>query len=501
MALMRLLVLLVSLTGIISFVRMIPRSVMIKSKKLLCQAAVDSSEVEASSSPSPVPLPSSNDGIDSNDTIINSNSIENNKTTMKKKKLSVRNEIQLRGSNANVYWRSVSMQDLRLHPLYIPLPPPNTINITSVESLSLFRQDSLEWSLLHKGRLTTSKAAACLGLYEATAAELLNVPRSLTSHHRVLSAFYELQDEPIDLNELKALSVESLRKTEQIPRNKSSQRIWRENTNNTNSSFPYSYHPDIRFVKTVRGISSASSARMSWGSAQEATSILAVINYFASTNTSVKIKEVGLLPLEQVSETAKDDDTYGLGIENSQRIKSWIEEEKSLPALGASPDGIIDFDDGHCEILECKNSSPFIQMNSYKQSSLTINQKSLFNKGLGSWFIPQLMLEILCAGPTCTGAVLIQLSAISGAQIYRVERNNDYIALMLEWLKTFYVTYVTQNKEPKEDFHINNESNESNEKYLEFLKATKRISDNCKVVCVIPQDSIQRSSLNTKYFL
>ena len=495
MALMRLLILLLSLTSIISFVRMIPRSVMIKSKKLLCQSAVDSSEVEASSSPSSVPIPSSNGDIDSNDTIVNSNTIENNKTTMKKKKLSVRNEIQLRGSNANVYWRSVSMQDLRLHPLYIPLPPSNTINITSVESLSLFRQDSLEWSLLHKGRLTTSKAAACLGLYESTAAKLLNVPRSLTSHHRVLSSFRELQDDPIDLNELKALSVESLRINEQTPRNKTSQRTWRANTNNnnTNNSFPFSYHPDIRFVKTVRGISSASSARMSWGTAQEATSILAVINYFASTNTSVKIKEVGLLPLEQVSETAKDDDTYGLGFENSQRIKAWV-EEGSLPLLGASPDGIIDFDDGHCEILECKNSSPFIQMNSYKQSSLTINQKSLF-KGLGSWFIPQLMLEILCAGPTCTGAVLIQLSAISGAQIYRVERNNDYIALMLEWLKTFYVTYVTQNKEPEEDFHINND------KYLEFLKATKRISDNCKVVCVIPQDSIQRSSLNTKYFL
>ena len=482
-----LLILVVSLTSI-----MIPRSVMMKSKKLLCQASSDmrTSEVEAPP-PSSSSLPSSNGGIDNNDTIINSNTIENNKTTMKKKKLSVRNEIQLRGSNANVYWRSVSMQDLRLHPLYIPLPPSNTINITSVESLSLFRQDSLEWSLLHKGRLTTSKAAACLGLYESTAAELLNVPRSLTSHHRVLSAFYELQDDPIDLNELKALSVESsLRINEQTPRNKSSQRTWRANTN---SSFPFSYHPDIRFVKTVRGISSASSARMHWGTAQEATSILAVINYFASTNTSVKIKEVGLLPLEQVSETAKDDDTYALGIENSQRIKAWV-EEGSLPLLGASPDGIIDFDDGHCEILECKNSSPFIQMNSYKQSSLTINQKSLF-KGLGSWFIPQLMLEILCAGPTCRGAVLVQLSAISGAQIYRVERNNDYIALMLEWLKTFYVTYVTQNKEPKEDFHI------SNEKYLEFLKATKRISDNCKVVSVIPQDLIQRSSLNTKYFL
>jgi len=465
---------------------------MIKSKKLLCQAAVDSSEVEASSSS----LPSSNSGIDNNDTTINSNTIENNKTAMKKKKkLSVRNEIQMRGSNANVYWRCISMEDLRLHPLYIPLPPSNTVNITSVESLSLFRQDSLEWSLLHRGRLTTSKAAACLGLYEPTAAELLNVPRSLTSHHRVLSAFYELQEDPIDLNELKALSLESLRINEQAPRNKSSQRTWRANNNNTNSSFPFSYHPDIRFVKTVRGISSASSARMHWGTAQEATSILAVINYFASTNTSVKIKEVGLLPLEQVSEAAKDDDTFGLGIENSQKIKEWI-QEGNLPNLGASPDGIIDFDDGHCEILECKNSSPFIQMNSYKQSSLTINQKSLFKfKGLGSWFIPQLMLEILCAGPTCTGALLIQLSATSGAQIYRVERDNEYITLMLEWLKIFYVTYVTQKKEPKEDFHI------SNEKYLEFLKATKKISDNCKVVSVIPQDSIQRSSLNTKYFI
>ena len=100
-----------------------------------------------------------NDNSNSN----SSNSININK---KKKKISIKNNIQQKGYNANVCWRSISMADLRQHPLYHPLPLPENVNITSSLSLSKFRQDSIQWMLLHKGRLTTSKAAICLGLYE-----------------------------------------------------------------------------------------------------------------------------------------------------------------------------------------------------------------------------------------------------------------------------------------------------------------------------------------------
>jgi hypothetical protein len=39
-----------------------------------------------------------------------------------------------------------------------------------------------QWRALHKGRLTTSKAAVILGLYESKSSTFLKIPKSLTSH-------------------------------------------------------------------------------------------------------------------------------------------------------------------------------------------------------------------------------------------------------------------------------------------------------------------------------
>jgi hypothetical protein len=41
------------------------------------------------------------------------------------------------------------------------------------------------------------------------------------------------------------------------------------------------------------------------------------------------------------------------------------------------------------------------------------------------WHVPQLQLHILCAGPSCTGAVLVSLSATKGGTIFRMKRNDE----------------------------------------------------------------------------
>jgi hypothetical protein len=106
------------------------------------------------------------------------------------------------------------------------------------------------------------------------------------------------------------------------------------------------------------------------------------------------------------------------------------------------------------------------------------------------------MLEILCAGRNCSSAILIQLSATSGAVCYKVNRDNEYITLMLEWLKEFYVEFVLNDKVPEENFM----NNINKEKYFEFLAYTKKVSENSKLISIIPQDQIQRSHLNTNFF-
>ena len=63
---------------------------------------------------------------------------------------------------------------------------PDDVFASNAEEYSLFRQDSWQWGALHAGRLTTARAAACLGFYELDSAKVLKVPRSLSGHSKVL---------------------------------------------------------------------------------------------------------------------------------------------------------------------------------------------------------------------------------------------------------------------------------------------------------------------------
>ena len=68
----------------------------------------------------------------------------------------------------------------------ISLPMPDDVFASNAKEYSLFRQDSWQWGALHAGRLTTARAAACLGFYELDSAKVLKVPRSLSGHSKVL---------------------------------------------------------------------------------------------------------------------------------------------------------------------------------------------------------------------------------------------------------------------------------------------------------------------------
>lgn len=76
---------------------------------------------------------------------------------------------------------------------------------------------------------------------------------------------------------------------------------------------------------------------------------------------------------------------------------------------GASPDALIHHADGTMEVAEVKCSSPFIQpasssaqgknSQSGQPRRMVITQHSRPYESVGAWHIPQLQLEILCAGP------------------------------------------------------------------------------------------------------
>ena len=59
--------------------------------------------------------------------------------------------------------------------------------------------------------------------------------------------------------------------------------------------------------------------------------------------------------------------------------------------------------------------------------------------------MPQVMLEIHCAGPLCGGALIASVSATKGAVFFRVPRDDAYIAEMLRLLRRFHERYVDTN--------------------------------------------------------
>ena len=55
------------------------------------------------------------------------------------------------GNLPDVHWRSIPMSHLRLHPNFVPLPPPSQIQeLPTKEHVRYFRQDSWQWDFLHQ---------------------------------------------------------------------------------------------------------------------------------------------------------------------------------------------------------------------------------------------------------------------------------------------------------------------------------------------------------------
>lgn len=91
-------------------------------------------------------------------------------TSIKRRKRNYKTR-QRTGDLPDVHWRSIPMSHLRCHPNFQPLPPPSSVNsLPTREHVRYFRQESWQWDYLHRGRCTTSQAAAALGFLESKAA-------------------------------------------------------------------------------------------------------------------------------------------------------------------------------------------------------------------------------------------------------------------------------------------------------------------------------------------
>ena len=139
--------------------------------------------------------------------------------------------------------------------------------------------------------------------------------------------------------------------------------------------------------------------------------------------------EAGLCMLDAASDVPK---AWGVG---------------PLPPVGASPDGLITMASGERFVVEVKNSSPFRQM----PGRYVVADREPYAKP-PAYHMPQVQLEMLCTGTR--SALLAMQSMTYGIKIFRVERDDDFIASMLRRISRLYTTYARKGKDPPMNWEV-----------------------------------------------
>lgn len=372
------------------------------------------------------------------------------------------------GNTPNVYWRAVPMAHLRKHPTFKALPHPSTVQPRTFADFALFRQDSEEWWDLHAGRCTTSALASCLGFYEKKAGALLGVPQSLRDHGKVLEVHRRMSAEPKTAElltlwssssssagacgggggdgraadpqvwytaESGAASSKGSGGGSSSSAGTASEDEGQKKKKKEEGRFLATYAPhEAALQPTLRyaAPNSVGEVRMAWGNTQEATSVLAALNYFGGLGC--EMSEAGMLPYEALD---------GASIEAAHA--KW----PALTPIGASPDAMLNWPDGTVEPFEVKNHAPFAHNKKNRKDDPNFRFRDPgANDGIAVWHVPQLYLHMLCVGPECKSCVFMSCSATRGANLFRIHRNEELMALMLHFLNLFCERYVHPAKRP-----------------------------------------------------
>lgn len=424
------------------------------------------------------------------------------------------------GNYPDVFWRSISMEHMRKHPQFDPLPP-QIDTLAKMEDVKNFRQDSWQWDALHRGRCTTSQVSAALGFLEPSAATALSIPKSW--QRGAMGAYFRLRDEQEEaMNTLEEMQDfllandyyddddddddDSSDNDDEGNTAGANKQVWSQGGLSDNFPFAAKYlvkmTPEERTRRLRRLASdkrlSTLSTKMSWGNAQEPTSLLTALNYFWKTDPDVRLEEVGMC---------------GAGLfDNSDGSQNSGPQQKpypKLPALGASPDALIRYPNGTKEVLEVKNHCPFYSTKQGRRNSpeegFAVKSFPFSEPHLPPLYVPQLMMEMLCVSgrtstegdddgkkqdDTCNSAVMVRQTATTGALVIRLQRNDEWIDEMLYWLQEFQVRFVEPGVPPPTNFFWNDE--DTKDRYRAFVEQTKEVAASVEKLDHVPHRSIQR---------
>ena len=112
---------------------------------------------------------------------------------------------------------------------------------------------------------------------------------------------------------------------------------------------------------------------------------------------------------------------------------------------------------------------------------------------VATWHLPQIYLHMLCCGDQCRSALFMSMSALKGAHVFRVHRDDELMQRMLDFVERFANDYG-RDEPPPEDFFWGQTG------YSELLEAIK-VSAKRDVECCarIPDEHVQRGN-NAPFF-
>ncbi|CAL5218524.1 g212 [Coccomyxa viridis] len=453
----------------------------------------------------------------------------------------------------NIWWKAVSIDQLRSHPSYAALPAaPPPLHPSTYRYV---RQESPLWSALHNGVLTSSTLNGALGFYEPGAVQRLGLPKHFVRHGALLAAYSNLlQPEYVPPSQ----SIAPLASTQGGPRqaadpnsnsssssggSKTLAQVWQDAaTTGTPGAQPSSAVRSSATKKKGKGAPSkgfhSSSAgpiedeqashrlrtcigsiRCKWGSVQEATALWE----FMHAVPQGALEEVGLCRVEP----AVLRDQYGFA-------------EGQLPPMGASPDGLVrqrqaspasaaltalrsafagmwaltalrsafagmsvrdDSSSGNsvqeCEVVEVKNTCPFRQRTSLTKKGNPRMSYMLADPGprerVNQMWVTQLQLEMLAA--PAQSALLVSRSASKGMTVFRMWRDEAYLQAMLGYVSIFYTSFVLSQKQPPSNIFL------ELPEYQQFLQHTLSLAHGAEVVLHVPPEQMPAESGDLRTFL
>jgi len=266
------------------------------------------------------------------------------------------------GSEPNVYWYFVSMDELRSQERFLALPPPSSLEIHGPATWSWVRQDNPLWEQLHWGVLSTRHLKGILGFQEPQAAAFLGLAHNMIDHDEVLSAYHDLLEAP----EASAYHTHHHADINAQAKNKRRRQEFNDNLVRSISGRSKSMRRCGKFT-------SLSQVRCAWGSAQEAAALQQLLDAQEIVAAGGVLEEVGLCMLDPEELTKRQGDALMPTSSSNQKIRRWGSKSPSkasrpsavaYPSLmGASPDAMLRFPDEERVGVKVKNVCPFFDHN------------------------------------------------------------------------------------------------------------------------------------------